>query len=400
MKTALIIMLIALSTCKTFAQTDLTFKKEFEDFSARIFSLEKSINELQQANSKQVLKIENLKSQLEKVLSENIKIREENQSIRNSQSSLEKQYQTFTMNFDTHKQTINNAIENLHYEVNTNSTSIKSTINELSVKIEEENQSIKSFQSSLENQYQAFIKDFDAHKQTVDNAIDGIHHEINTNSASIQNTGKELGTKIENTKKSTNQSITNLSKTVSQNTLYWIIAILVVALSTLLLFVLLRQQIFKQKTDLDSNLKDTRKVLEEEGVKLDNKLIEVLETQLKIINNSSSDTEEKADHSLALKVADEIIRIQKNLTRMDGKTKGLKQLTASVKRIQDNFASNGYELVEMLGKPFNEGMKVSANFIPDEDLEAGQQIITRIIKPQVNYKGVMIQSAQIEVSQG
>ena len=119
-----------------------------------------------------------------------------------------------------------------------------------------------------------------------------------------------------------------------------------------------------------------------------------------MIFNCDSSTEKEADHTLALKVADEIIRIQKNLTRMDEKTKGLKQLIASVKRIQDNFASNGYEIVEMLGKTFNDGMKVSANFIPDEDLETGQQIITRIIKPQVNYKEIMIQSAQIEVSIG
>jgi len=85
---------------------------------------------------------------------------------------------------------------------------------------------------------------------------------------------------------------------------------------------------------------------------------------------------------------------------MDENTKGLKQLSASVIRIQDNFASNGYEIVEMLGKSYNEGMKVSANFIPTENLESGEQVITRIIQPQVNYKGVMIQSAQIEVSLG
>ncbi|HCO68944.1 MAG TPA: hypothetical protein DIT04_14465, partial [Dysgonomonas sp.] len=106
------------------------------------------------------------------------------------------------------------------------------------------------------------------------------------------------------------------------------------------------------------------------------------------------------DHSLALKVADEIVRIQKNLNQMDSNTKGLKQLSASVKRIQDNFAANGYELVEMLGKEYNEGMKVVANFIPSEDLEKGKQIITRIIKPQVNFNGKMIQPAQIEVSVG
>ena len=45
-------------------------------------------------------------------------------------------------------------------------------------------------------------------------------------------------------------------------------------------------------------------------------------------------------------------------------------------------------------------MKVSANFRPDETLKNGEQVITRIIKPQVNFKDVMIQSAQVEVSVG
>ena len=267
-------------------------------------------------------------------------------------------------------------------------------------KIAQEHKSLNSSQSALNKDYKKLKGSFETYKQNTESEIDSLQQVINSNSANIKKTADELGVKIEDTHKFTSQSVTDLNKTVSKNTLYWIIAILVVALLVLLVFVLLRKQIFKQKTDLDSNLQDTRKVLEEEGVKLDNKLVEVLETQLKIINSSNAGTEKEADHTLALKVADEIIRIQKNLTRMDEKTKGLKQLTASVKRIQDNFASNGYEIVEMLGKAFNDGMKVSANFVPDEDLEAGQQIITRIIKPQVNYKGVMIQSAQIEVSQG
>ena len=45
-------------------------------------------------------------------------------------------------------------------------------------------------------------------------------------------------------------------------------------------------------------------------------------------------------------------------------------------------------------------MKAVPNFVTSEDLETGKQIITRIIKPQVNYKNEMIQSAQIEVSVG
>ena len=99
-------------------------------------------------------------------------------------------------------------------------------------------------------------------------------------------------------------------------------------------------------------------------------------------------------------MADEINRIQKNISQMDSSTKGLKQLSASVKRIVENFETNGYELVDLLNKPYDQGMKVIAFFRPDDTLKSDEQIITRIVKPQVNYKGLMIQAAEIEVSQG
>jgi len=44
-------------------------------------------------------------------------------------------------------------------------------------------------------------------------------------------------------------------------------------------------------------------------------------------------------------------------------------------------------------------MIVNANFLEDDSLAQGQQIITAITKPQINYQGKMIQSAQITVSQ-
>ena len=105
------------------------------------------------------------------------------------------------------------------------------------------------------------------------------------------------------------------------------------------------------------------------------------------------------DHSLVLKVADELIRIEANLSKMDSSVKGFKQIAKAVERIRTNFLANGYEIVDMLGRPYNEGMKVVANFVSDETLAEGEQKITGIIKPQINYKGKMIQSAQITVSQ-
>lgn len=234
--------------------------------------------------------------------------------------------------------------------------------------------------------------------------IDSLKTQTNQNIQNIKSIADDLGTKIQETQTTAKDSISKLDKDVSTNRLYWIIATLATLLLGGIIYWLLGKRIANSKTDVETQIKNTKTALEEESIKLDSKLVEVLETQLKLKQEEkqiiSTNASNEIDHSLALKVADEIIRIQKNLQQMDANTKGLKQLTASVKRIQDNFASNGYELVEMLGKEYNEGMKVIANFIPSEDLETGKQIITRIIKPQVNFKGQMIQSAQIEVSVG
>jgi hypothetical protein len=91
--------------------------------------------------------------------------------------------------------------------------------------------------------------------------------------------------------------------------------------------------------------------------------------------------------------------METNLSRMDTSVKGHKQLGAAVKRIKENLSANGYEFVDMLGKPYHEGMVVDADFVSNEDLDEGTQIISGVTKPQVNYNGKMIQSAKITVSQ-
>ena len=145
-------------------------------------------------------------------------------------------------------------------------------------------------------------------------------------------------------------------------------------------------------------LEVAQKKMQEESIKLDNQMLAIVQKQLESKPTTSVGTA-VPDHSLALKVADEIVRIELNMSRMDASIKGYKQLTKAVERIKDNFNANGYEIVDMLGKPYNEGMKVTANFVADEDLEEGKQIITGITKPQINYNGQMIQAAQITVSQ-
>lgn len=214
----------------------------------------------------------------------------------------------------------------------------------------------------------------------------------------------ELNDQISENRDKANQQLSKLSNTLSKNTLYWVIAILIVCILSVLAFIFLRRTVSDNQSSINVSLSNTRKELEQEAIHLDEKLVSIMETQLKVIQEERSTRPEsltsEKDHSLALKVADEIIRIEKNISQMDAGTKGLKQLSKAVERIKDNFASNGYEMVDLIGKPFKDGLKCTANFRPDDSLNAGERIITRIIKPQVNYNGEMIQSAQIEVSQG
>ncbi|MBI9073347.1 MAG: hypothetical protein JEY94_17225 [Melioribacteraceae bacterium] len=340
MKIQLFVVLFLILGNNIFAQIDsVLINNNIEIVKSKILTLEKSISRFEESEKKQIVLNNSLTNQLD-------------------------------------------SIKSSYYHIIRNNEKLLTTIN------------------SLKNQFNKITVDIKIQEENVSTLFDSLNNIARSNTEVIKKIKIDLSGKIETNQQVADKSITKLEDDLSRTTLYWIIAILIIVILVIVLTYFLRKQIFKQKIDLDSTLKETRKSLEEEGVKLDNKLIEVLETQLKVIENSGIGKSQETDHTLALKVADEIIRIQKNLTRMDENTKGLKQLIASVKRIQDNFASNGYELVEMLGLEYNEGMKVSANFILDESLEPGKQTITRIIKPQVNYKGVMIQSAQIEVSQG
>ena len=227
---------------------------------------------------------------------------------------------------------------------------------------------------------------------------------VNKLSQQLSEQKEVLSGRISETRETAKQRITDLNKALSKNTLYWIIAVLAVGFLSIFSFIFLRKKVAENQSTITESLANTRKELEQEAIRLDEKLIGIMETQLKVIQEekkAQSETENsEQDHALALKVADEIVRIEKNISRMDKGTRGLKQLSKAVGRIKDNFASNGYEMVDMIGKPFDDGIKATANFIPDDSLNPGERVISRIIKPQVNYKGKMIQAAQIEVAQG
>jgi cell division protein FtsB len=262
-------------------------------------------------------------------------------------------------------------------------------------------ESLKSENGKLKNQITALSNDLS--KTNV--ALDSLRKQTVANSNAINQTSQELGLKISTTETNANQKISAVDESLSKNSLYGIIGVLATVLLSGLLYWLLSKRQKSDKSDFIDQLSKTKSSIEESLVKEFGKQTDLMETHLKIIeqqkNAIPTNSNVEPDHSLALKVADEITLIERNVNLMDSKTKGLKQLVASVSKLKDNLAANGYEMPELLGKQFHQGMKVIvASSIPDESLEKGSEVITKIIKPQVNFNDKMIQTAQIEVSVG
>ena len=236
-------------------------------------------------------------------------------------------------------------------------------------------------------------------------SIDSLRTKSQDNSNAITQTANQLGIQIKETGDKNEGKITEVSESLSKNSLYGIIGVLSAILLSGLLYWLLSKRQQTDKTDFIDQLSKTKSTIEESLVKEFGKQTELMDSQLHLIEQQKTTLQTTSnaepDHSLALKVASEINLIERNINLMDSKTKGLKQLQASVGKLKDNLSANGYEMPELLGKQFHQGMKVIVtSSIPDENLEKGSEIISKILIPQVNYNDKMIQTAQIEVSVG
>jgi hypothetical protein len=241
-------------------------------------------------------------------------------------------------------------------------------------------------------------------------SIDSLRTKSQDNSIAISQTANKLGIQIKETGDKNEGKITEVQDSLSKNSLYGIIGVLSAILLSGLLYWLLSKRQKKDRSDVRDMLSRSSENLLEQikensnsiGTNFLKELHEYSDlVALQFQSKQSSTDAKEPDHSLALKVASEINLIERNINLMDSKTKGLKGLQASVGKLKDNLSANGYEMPELLGKQFHQGMKVIVtSSIPDENLEKGSEIISKVLIPQVNYNDKMIQTAQIEVSVG
>ena len=184
------------------------------------------------------------------------------------------------------------------------------------------------------------------------------------------------------------------------NTRSWIAAAgIIFALCILAItYVLLRKKISRGSSSIEKikaaqeSLESAQKAIQVESVKLDGKLVELLESYLK-----QSPTQEQ-DHSLILSIATEVARIEQNIAFMDTKVKGVSNLKNRASAINATLKAKGYEIPRLVGEKYHDGDNMVPTMELDEELPVGTQIIRRVLKPMVLYNGKMIQAAHVVVA--
>lgn len=186
-------------------------------------------------------------------------------------------------------------------------------------------------------------------------------------------------------------------KTINSRTLYWLLATAFLIIIIASIFYILKSKMSDQDDSL-LLVKKTQEKLENETLQLDTRLIQILEQKLDLAAIQPQKTKD-VDHTLPIKLGEEIHRMRKRLNMME-ESQGTKVLAARIESLESKLNESGYEIIDLLGRKYDEGMELgNTQFIPDDSLKDGERIITRVIKPQISFKGEIIHAADVDISQ-
>ncbi len=225
--------------------------------------------------------------------------------------------------------------------------------------------------------------------------IDSLRSITQKNSSAISQTAKELSVKISVTETNANQKITEVDKSLSKNSLYGIIGVLSAILLSALLYWLLSKRQRTDKNQLSNIINSTKTELNQESAKLDLQLLEVIEKQLKVADKLNA-TEPKIDHTFHKNSANELQRIANYANTLDHESQEAVALQGSLGRLRNYFNSSDYEITDFTGKEYDERIPMKRkDTIFDESLPLNKEVISKTLKPQIKFKGQVIQEAEV-----
>jgi len=136
---------------------------------------------------------------------------------------------------------------------------------------------------------------------------------------------------------------------------------------------------------------------------IDNTMSEIIKN-LKMFTNSklaSLGELTKADHTLGVLIGYELFKLIQYSKILNEDDTNNKRIQYSVERLKDGYNSRGYKLKDFTGEDFviENNLRV-INRIEDKNLKHGKKTISRMIKPTIYYKDVVIKPGEVELTTG
>ena len=319
-------------------------------------------------------------------------------SFLNSQTSLNDTITNDKINKITLK--ISELIKSVENQNNKLTELIKSNEKSFQREIQEIDENQKSFLINYSKSYDSInslifsqINQLILKDENLNNQLNEIKKNAEVLNNDIQNANNDVS-EIKKSSSINSNNIENVNKTISEKQQYGIIIIGLALILILIVYIVLSK---KWSNDTKKIAKKQKEIFEKQ-INDSLQITELLNKQSE--QKISSNELENEDHAFAKKVADLSTRMNRTLNSMDNTIKGHKKLMMAIEKLEKSLEDNGYELVPLLNKPYNERTKLLASLQPDESLKKDEKIITQIIKPQINYKGKLIQSAEVIVSYG
>jgi hypothetical protein len=144
------------------------------------------------------------------------------------------------------------------------------------------------------------------------------------------------------------------------------------------------------------------KTLMEETLKLNARILALLDQQLQLMNLmgvEQGETEKEINHALAVRVGIEIFRMQRGFEKIDPEVKGINALKHALALLEEEFIRQGYAIRDLTGQVYSKDSKISVkkSTVKDE-VTPGSPVIERVITPQILYRGEVVHFGEIDIA--
>ncbi|MCP4612968.1 MAG: DUF1640 domain-containing protein [Planctomycetes bacterium] len=352
--------------------------------------------------------LDGLKSNLdEKVQKLNADIKENDNQLENETAVIKNEVEGLKSSLTDQVQKLDTDIQENDNQLENETTAIKKEFeglkSSLTGQVQKLDTDIQENDNQLENETTAIKKEFEGLKSNLSDQIQELNTVIQEKSSQIDNKIPAITKEVDGLKTSLSGQVQELNadiqETKNKQKIYWIIAILLLVFVVAGIVFFLKYKMVYLGNILSSEFTSSVEQLKNEAIQLDTKLVQIMERQLEN-EKLQLGQEAKPDHSLPIKVCEEIQRMRNRMKHMDQDDQATKVFRKRLESLEEKLNDMEYEIVKLEDKPYNEGMTVRGSFISNENMKKGEEIITRVLKPQINYKNVLIQAAEVEISMG